>query len=258
MKFIKTLYNRNPVLTILGTIHLLLAIILLLYFPYNTYRVLGLNSVIKPIKFALSISFMSYTLSWILFYLRDKQKTIVYTYVTVIAMVFEQSAITYQALRGEQSHFNHASLFGIVLFALMGVFILIFTLWTAYITVLFFRQREFAIHATYLLGIRIGLTLFVVFSLFGGYIAQQPGHTVGASDGGEGICFLNWSRAFGDLRVAHFFGIHALQIIPFLGWILSYKVQAKISSNILLLVSFAYTLFVVATMVQALSGRPLL
>jgi hypothetical protein len=256
MNLFKEIYKRNLPLARLGTANIIIAIALLIYLPFNHYEVLGINSMIKPIKFALSISIMSYTLGWFLYYLEDNKKVKVYNYVTIIAMVFEQLAITFQALCGQQSHFNNSSTFGIIIFALMGVFILTFTIWTAFMVILFCKQKTFNLHPTYLLGIRIGLILFVLFSLFGGYIVQQTGHTVGGEDGGEGLFFINWSRFFGDLRIAHFFGIHSLQVIPFIAFIFSKQFSTKLSKILLLIISIGYTSFILFTMIQALRGEP--
>jgi hypothetical protein len=38
------------------------------------------------------------------------------------------------------------------------------------------------------------------------------------NDGTNGIHILNCSKNYGDLGAAHFFGIHALQLLPLLGY----------------------------------------
>jgi hypothetical protein len=43
-------------------------------------------------------------------------------------------------------------------------------------------------------------------------------HTVGAPDGGRGLPITGWSADHGDLRIAHFLGMHGLQLLPLLAW----------------------------------------
>ncbi len=250
--------QKNKVLFWLGSIHLLIFIVLFIYSFFNDVSILGINSMIKPMKFALSIWIYSWTMGLILNYVVDNRKVKVYSWVAVICMGFEQIAITFQALKGELSHFNKSDIFGMVLFALMGVFILIITFWTIYITHIFIKQKIYELKPPIVLSIKIGLIFFIIFSLFGGYISSSQGHTVGAIDGGQGLWFINWSTHFGDLRVAHFFGIHSLQIIPLFA-LVSYKYFDNSTSIIIVKsFSFIYLLFILLTLGQGLLGFPFL
>ena len=51
-------------------------------------------------------------------------------------------------------------------------------------------------------------------------MAGRLGHTVGASDGQEGYFLLGWAKSYGDLRIFHFLGLHALQVLSLAGWYL--------------------------------------
>ncbi len=249
---------KNKALFWLGFVHLLIFIILLIYSFFSDAVVLGINSMIKPIKFALSIWIYSWTMALILNHFADHRKVKIYSRVAIICMSFEQIAITFQAFRGELSHFNKSDTFGIILFALMGIFILTITLWTAYITYLFIRQKNHELNPAIYLSMEIGLVFFVVFSLFGGYISSLQGHTVGAIDGGKGLWFINWSTHFGDLRVAHFFGIHSLQIIPLFAIAITKYFDNSTSTFLVKSFSFAYLVFIILTIGQGLLGFPFL
>ena len=65
---------------------------------------------------------------------------------------------------------------------------------------------------------RLGLALFVVGSVQGFLIVGNLGHAVPGPDGGPGLPLINWALDRGDLRVAHFIGLHALQALPLLGF----------------------------------------
>jgi hypothetical protein len=67
---------------------------------------------------------------------------------------------------------------------------------------------------------------------------------------------LGWSRTGGDLRVAHFFALHALQAVPLLGWIAT-RVAADRAKAAVLLGATLYAGWITFTFVWALAGRPL-
>ena len=89
--------QKNKALFWLGSVHLFVFIILFIHSFFNDDLVLGINSMYKPIKFALSIWIYSWTMALILNYVKDIRKVIIYSWVAVIAMSFEQIAITFQA-----------------------------------------------------------------------------------------------------------------------------------------------------------------
>ena len=257
MNAYRQLVARNKPLALLGLANGVLFMTLLIGSFGNELALVGINSLYKPMKFALSIWVVAWTMPWLLQYLDKPRAVNRYSWVAVVTLGFEQWAITSQALRGELSHFNRSSAYDLVVFILMGVFIMLFTLWTAYIAILFFRQRRFRIPRASVWGIRAGLVCFVVFSLLGGYISYLSRHTVGAVDGGPGLPFINWSRAAGDLRVAHFLGLHGLQVLPLLGYTVTRFMNPKTAPKWVLIGSLLYIGFVFLTLIGALMGKPL-
>ena len=215
-------------------------------------QVMGINAYIKPVKFLASTGILCWTMTWYMAELPQKSRVRAYSWMFVVVFIFELGIVIGQASRGKLSHFNISTPLNAMLFSLMGVAITVFTVWTAYIGFLFFRLKTTSISPAYLWGIRLGMLLFVMFAFEGFLMAGQLAHTVGAADGGAGLPVTNWSTRYGDLRVAHFFGMHALQLIPLFGYYIARRPWQVIVA------SAVYFLLVTGLLMQALAGKPLL
>ena len=252
------LYRRNAVLAIAGLSQLLIALLVLPLLLLDSREVLGINVWIKPIKFFLSATIYLWTLAILLAHLKNRYPRSVrfLSWTFVLTMVIENGAITYQAARGVQSHFNESNLFDGVIFGVMGLFIMINTFAVVYATLLFFRA-SFSLPTAYIWGIRLGFVLFILGSAIGGAMIGVKSHSVGVDMGGNGLPFVNWSVLGGDLRVAHFLGLHALQIIPLAGYLLSRNkpVNSGWATARVMAVALVYALIVIGLYQQAMGGK---
>ena len=145
-----------------------------------------------------------------------------------IVMTIEIVFIVLQAARGTTSHFNNSSVLDAAIFAIMGLMITVNTM--AMLAMLVKLRRDTPPdRAGYLWGVRMGIALFILASLEGFVIVANNAHTVALPDGGPGLPFVNWSTQSGDLRVAHFVGMHALQGLPLLGYLLDRSAERSLS-----------------------------
>jgi hypothetical protein len=219
--------------------------------------VLGINVWIKPMKFFVSTTIFLWTVAWFRPQVASRfSGTARGVSITIgVAMVFEMVGITIQAARGTTSHFNVATQFDAAIFNMMGVLILVNTI--AMIVFLAIIRRDTPPQrAGYLWGIRLGIALFLLASFEGGLIVANNAHTVGSADGGPGLPFLNWSTQYGDLRIAHFVGMHAMQALSLLGFFLDRsRLPAR---NLVIEVSILWLAVMGGLLVTAMQGRPLL
>ncbi|MCS4435496.1 hypothetical protein [Aquiflexum gelatinilyticum] len=248
MIFIRKIFKRSMSLGQFGLLNFILFFILLAISFFDDRTLNGVNVWMKPMKFAVSIGIFSWTMAWYLFYLPQIRKVQKIKLTIITAMIIEMVIIIYQASRGELSHFNVSSVGNAVLFQIMGIAILINTI------MVFWAYRLFSVveslFAGYKRGIRLGMLIFIVASMEGYLMAANLSHTVGAPDGQEGIFFLNWAKAYGDLRIFHFFGIHALQTVPLFAWYFARKDVKKV--NIFAVIYFIFSL---GTFWYAMAGR---
>lgn len=221
MNFFKELARRNPVLYYFGWIYFLGGLWCIIMTQASDTVVLGINAWIKPMKFFFSIWIFCWSMAWFMEHLNNRRVVRIYTWAVVVVMIIEQVIITWQAANGRLSHFNITTVFHRSLFIVMGIAIATLTVWTGVIGYHFYKQKQYTVPMPYIWGIRLGIVLFVIFSFEGGIMASRLSHTVGAVDGGPGLPIVNWSNQYGDLRVAHFIGIHSLQFLPLFGYYLA-------------------------------------
>lgn len=245
------LHKRNRILFWFGFFNVLMAIFCLGVAMYDHTSILGVNIWLKPIKFFISASITVWTFGWIMYLLRSKTAILLSSWLMVISLFFENAIILLQAYRKVPSHFNDTTRFDAFMYQSMLLFIVLFTCTAIFVAIMFFYQKKIAVSQHFCWGIRMGMLLFVAFTFIGAWMVHLGGHSIPAEANQTGIIFFNWSVKHGDLRIAHFFGLHALQIVPLVSYYTLEKKQQVIIFSII------YFIWVMALFILALMGQPL-
>ena len=248
--FFETLKLKNETLLYFGLICLIAGIFCLVLSKLNPNPILGISGWIKPFKFCLSITIMAWTMGYYMQFLNNQSQVNIYNWSLIVFLSIEIILIIYQAARGKISHFNQEDAAGAFIFIAMAFAITIFMLHTAFIAVLFFTQDKFVASEVLILAIQLSFIITVIFAFEGFAMGALLKHTVGAEDGSAGLPIVNWSKNHGDLRVAHFFGMHALQLIPI------FSVLIARSKRDVIIIALVYFAFVTFTLVQAFMAKP--
>ncbi len=220
----------------------------------------GVSVWTKPFKFSLSLWVYFATLLLIApltpegFFNRRQGKVL--AGLPVVMAFAEMAYITYQGAMGEASHFNVSSTFHAVAYSLMGfgaTCMVVVLVWLAVVL-----AREHGLNQPLILSIVVGLVATCIFGGgFGGYLGAQSAHWVGAAaTDANGVAFFNWARDGGDLRVAHFFGMHAMQALPIFALLLPRTFSNNTACTLVLAFACAYCAFTTMTFVQAVQGLP--
>ena len=233
---LERLLGLNRPLTALGAVMLITFLATAVGILIDPRIITGVPAWVKPAKFAISISVYAFTLAWLLGFVEGHSRLVrLIANVTVVSVVVEMVAIVTQAARGSTSHFNISTPFNSFVWMSMGAFIVLVWMMNLLLAFLLIRQRmsDRAFAWSLRLGVLISFVGMAVAFLMvrptpqqvaaiaGGGPRIAGAHTVGIADGGPGLPFLGWSTVAGDLRVGHFVGLHGLQVLPFLGWLLS-------------------------------------
>ncbi len=222
--FVRAFRWHRPLMT-LALVMAGLAVVGIAGLLFDDRVLTGLPIWAKPTKFAVSILIYSVTWAWLIGQLTRVRRTA--WWMGAVAAVFlgvEMVIIVGQVLRGTTSHFNQTTPFNAMLFTAMGASIALVWVATLVVCVILFvnpgpdRARNLAVRAGAIVAV-IGMALgFLMVMPTEAQIASgesiSGAHTVGLSDGGPSLPLLGWSTVGGDLRIPHFVGMHALQLIP--------------------------------------------
>ncbi len=240
----------------------------------------GVSVWTKPLKFSVSLAAYFATFVWFTplvpaaWFRRRAGRVLSWS--PVVCAGFELTYICVQAALGQASHFNFTTVFHAVMFSLMGVGALVLVLCCAWLGVMVGRARGLA--DPFVLSVVLGLLgTCVLGGGFGAVIAEHGSHWVGgAATDAHGLPVFKWVRDGGDLRVAHFFGMHAMQALPLFALAIGAGrrhvktpsmenpatdapgMSRAMQRSLVLLAGIAYTWIAWETLLQALAGRPFL
>jgi hypothetical protein len=272
--FLRAMWSASPPLTAVGFLLLSLTPVLGLAMVLDSRTILGAPAWLKPAKFAVSTGVFCLTMAAIFVWLPAwRRLRAVAGWGTALVFVVEVAIISVQAGRGTTSHFNVATPFDGALFYGMGVAILLQTLMAIAVAVALFRTAIG--DGAFGWALRLGLVLSIVGASTGGLMTRPTdaqlaaaragapitvagAHTVGGPDGGPGLPGTGWSTAHGDLRVPHFVGLHAVQVLPLIALLLARRrVDASTRLRLVVGAAVSYTALFGILLAQALRGQPL-
>ena len=263
-------------LTVAGIIMLADILVCLAGLAFDHTLITGAPAWLKPLNFGISVAIFCFTVAFLMDFLpktgRLAQRS---GMVMAAALTAEIVLIDMQAARHTSSHFNISSPFDTIVWASMGAGIALVVMSTIALTWSTFAARFEDAAMGWVM--RLSLIILLAGMSSGGLMTQPTpsqmaqvraghgmpiagAHTVGAPDGGPGLPVTNWSVDHGDLRVAHFAGFHAMQLLLAVWWITKRRPAWPEARRIRLIftVAASYTTAFALLLWQALRGQPLL
>ncbi|WP_240471178.1 hypothetical protein [Halorubrum tropicale] len=210
------LWRRDPVLSAVAAINAVLFGAFAVGTVLDPMVVNGEPAWLKPAKFAGSIALVCATLGWLGVHLPvdpDFRRRV--SRIVGVGLLIEIVLIGGQAARGVGSHFNRATVIDGAIGGVMGVTIVIVTVAIAALAVRA-RGDEFDVHPAFAAGILLGVGWFVVGAFEGAAMIAIQSRVVETTE--PTVPVVGW-QLVGDFRLAHFVGLHALQLLPLTGYL---------------------------------------
>jgi hypothetical protein len=180
----------------------------------DTRLIAGVSVWEKPAKFFLSLIVQAATVAWAISLIERPARGVkTATWIFVAALVVEMVYMIYRASRGEASHFNTGTPFAAIMYAVMGVGSITLVATSAFVGWRVWQQRgSNLMREAAGFGLMFGALLGTIA---GAYLSSHTSHWIGGDlNDAAGVGFFHWSTTGGDLRVAHFIGLHTSQAVP--------------------------------------------
>ncbi len=190
---------------------------------------------LKPLKFTVSVGLYAVTLAWLLGLL-TRGRRVGWWLGTVFAagLGMDMALLFWQIIvRGRTLHFNFATPTDKMINNIVATGAFVGWGATAAIAVLLLFQRlpDRAMNSALRTGAALSVVGIGIAMMMFGPNAEQlrefrsggrpsviGAHSVGVSDGGPGLPVVGWSTEGGDMRIPHFVGIHAIQVLPLIAF----------------------------------------
>lgn len=252
----------EPRFTLLGVVlaFALIPVFAAMAVDMRTYQ--DMNVWIKPAKFMISLSLYMLNLALFARFLpagmTARRSYRAYSTFVVLCILIEMIWIGGAAAMGVGSHFNRSTPELAFIYTLMGVVAISLTTASLVYGIAILRNRASTLATGLRLSIGLGLVLtFVLTVPVAMTMAMGSGHLVGVPQTGAMLPVMGWSRDVGDLRIAHFFATHAMQVLPAFG-ILTLALPRRLAVPAVWVAATGYVALVIVTFMQALAGQPFL
>lgn len=249
------LLSRERRLATYGLLLLALLLPLALAWGLDERLLRGANVWIKPIKFTLSIAVLALTTAWFVGHLpaqrRHGRAVDRIVWLLIGTGSFELAYITLQAALGQASHYNVADAWHGVMYTLMGIGALALTATQPMLAWQLYRHPDTRRPAAYRQAVLLGLALTF---LFGAGVGMMLGNRQ-PPDSGATLPLLGWVLGGGDLRPAHFVGIHAGQVLPLIG-LAAAALAGRYARPLVWAATLAYAMLFAALLAWGLGGHP--
>ncbi|KWV31254.1 hypothetical protein [Micromonospora rifamycinica] len=262
--------GRHRPLMVLSVAAAVLAVVTAVGLVVDGRVLTGVPIWLKPFKFSVSFVLYGATLAWMLAQLPRRSRLAEWSASVVVAMaVVEMAVIVGQVLRGTTSHYNQTTPLNAALWQVMGLAIMVLFVAHLLVAVVLLVRRPRDRATTWAVGLGLGLSalgMLVAFPMVAQDRAGPDGiagaHSVGVPDGGPGLPIVGWSTTGGDLRIGHFVGLHAMQALPILAFLLRRYLGRWLDERsrvrLLVVAGAGYGVLTVLLTWQALRGQPLL